>query len=264
MHTAPHKRNKRNWWQSQDDTGDHRRRARWWTPDRYWTLLEGIEQGRSDAWIARQLNTTCNAVKLARKRAGISTRVPGVLNATEAAEILGIPCQKTVINWIKQGWLRSRRGRSTGHHQQWRITIDALQSFLANPEHWHRWDAERITDPILREWALTFEKPRYLTTREAAERLCVEHPTVHSWIQLGRIQAVRNGNWLIPEPALDGFIPLGQRERRRRHWSANDDHQIVTLCESGATFTEIARRLDRTVGTVVKRYERLTGSERAA
>jgi hypothetical protein len=53
-------------------------------------------------------------------------------------------CSKTVARWIEAGWLKGHRGWDVGTHRSWMVREEDLLDFLADPDHFHRWDPGRI------------------------------------------------------------------------------------------------------------------------
>lgn len=183
----------------------HRSR-RVWTRNELSELHDLIEQGWSDARLAKRFDTSVNGIQLARKRYGIPSRTEASLNCRTIAERLGIGCGKSVAHWIHQGWLRGRRGQRRGGNRQWYVTEDALLAFLEDPNHWHRWEPARIPDRDLREWAEELRAGvRFLTLPEVAERYFVQPATVAQWIDKGWLPAVRHGNRRVRESDLGSF-----------------------------------------------------------
>lgn len=211
------------------------RRSRWkWSEKDLFLLDDLIAQGYSDDAIACRLRTTVNGVQLARKRYGIKSRTEQLLSCRSVAERLGIGCAKTITRWIESGWLKGKRGTRRGKYRQWQVTELDLWAFMEDPAHWHRWDAERVPDPRLREWAVEVRGgSRFLTLSEVARRCYVEPVTVHRWIKAGLLPVVRNGNHLVPEAALDGFVPPYQRSKRGRSKIVRD------LVRDGAVWTDV-------------------------
>src|SRR5438309_1518659 len=76
------------------------------------------------------------------------------LTARKVAAMLGVSCSKTIARWITAGWLKGRKGQRVGLDLMWVVDEDAVQTFLADPAHWHRWTPERIADAGLRAWAM--------------------------------------------------------------------------------------------------------------
>lgn len=152
-----------------------------------------MEAGKTDAEIAAEVGTTATAVHLAVKRSGLPPRRTLALTARGVADRLGVSCAKTVVRWIEQGWLRGCRAYRMGPHRIWHVSETDLFSFVADPDHWHRWDPARIPDPALREWATEIRAGvRFLTVGEASYRMCVQPATVHQWIAKGWLPAVRD------------------------------------------------------------------------
>ena len=143
------------------------------------------------------------------------TKHPFSLNMNDhlgEARLMGISCQKTVATWARAGWLRSLPGARLANGRERYVKYEWLLAFLENPAHWHIWQPEQIKDPQLRAWAEEVRTP-YLTVGQAAQRLCVGVGTVWGYIRRGLLPARRWGNWLVPEDALAGFVPLCDRPR---------------------------------------------------
>lgn len=241
-----------------------RTRVRWTERDLF-QLEDLLARGFSDAAIARRLGCTVTALNLARRRHGIRSRSQLLLSAREIANRLGIPCSKTVAHWIAQGWLDGKRGAPRGGNRQWQIREESLWSFMEHPDHWHRWQPERIRDPYLREWAIDVRAGvRFLTPGQVAWRFCVTHNAVNVWIRSGLLPAVRNGNWLIRESDIAGFTPPGQQSKagmRHQEWTDAEDDRLYALREVGLTFQQISHALGRSLGAVSNRWYRLMARE---
>lgn len=128
------------------------------------------------------------------------------------------------------------------------------------------WRLDRIVDPGLRALAEQQPPERYLTPGEVADRLFVTHNAVNNWIWEGILPAVRYGNWMVPESALEGFVPPGQREKtgRVRRYTTDEEQVILAERAAGKSFREIAAQLDRSSGSVCSRWHRLQKLEAAA
>lgn len=194
-----------------------RKRPRWWTPDRLFTLADLIERGLTDAQIAAELETTADAVQLARKRHGIQPRSAHLLSCRAVADLLGIGCSKKIRHLIRLKWLRGRRGQQWGPHRQWYIRREDVLAFLEHSDYWHVWSPEHITDSIIREWAIEMRVGvRFLTPGQVAWRMCVGVGAVNDWIHRGWLPARKWGNWWVLESDLDRFeLPrIGGRRKQ--------------------------------------------------
>lgn len=238
-----------------------RRSRRRWTAHDLFQLEGGIEAGWNDETIARKLGCTVEAMRMARKRHGLRSRRRVLMSARAVADLLGIGCSKTVVRWIERGWLAGRRGPGCGPYQQWLVWEERLLKFLEDETHWHRWQAERITEPCLREWALELRAGvRFLTLAEVAERCYVTISAVQAWIHAGRLPALRNGNHVVRESDLVGFVPPGQRSRaglRHRAWTTDEDAVLREMRAAGVAYAAIAQRLGRSISSVANRWWRV-------
>lgn len=243
--------------------GCARKKAPNWTKQDLLRLEDYIWLGRNDKWIATVLGRSVIAVRLKRKRAGIISRTDALMSARSVADKLGLPCSKTVTLWISRGWLQGHRGQSRGRNRQWMITLEALYEFMVNPSYRHLLDRRRIVDPSFRQAASEMPNVHYLTTGEVGKRLGVGHGAVAYYISKGLLPAVRRRNWLIPETALDGFLPLCERSRKGRpvrRFSPQEDKAIREAKAEGQTLKEIARILARPIGSIGGRWSRLLGT----
>lgn len=238
-----------------------------WTQEELDELEDLLHQGKSYAVIAERLNRSQNAVTIIRKRRGLPSITDATLNGRKVAALLGMD-STTVSRWIRRGMLRGRRSVARGGERQWFVSEKALLDFLSTPEYWMCWDAERIADYGLREWATETRTYRWLCVGDVAERYGVIPGAVRSWIRRGLLPSARYGNWWIPEPALEGFVPpyaRGKAGQVGREYTAAEIARLVHLRESGATWAEIAEAMGRTPSSVSNRYRRIVARrERAA
>jgi hypothetical protein len=240
---------------------------RFWTPARLFELLGLMEQGLTDRQIARHFGKSVDAITLARKRYRLPSRRSLFLSAQDVAQMMGIGCAKTVVRWIDLGFLKAKKVRYSGPAGYiWSIRRSALEEFICDPRTRHVWDCSRITDPDLK--ALANEQPevRYLTPSEVADRFYVSTPAVNNWIWAGILPAVRYGNWMIPEGALEGFVPPGQRSRvGRRNWYTEEEDQfILRERASGKNWREIGDMIGRSPSSAWTRWHRLQRDRRGA
>lgn len=186
-----------------------------WDRARRYRLLVLVDEGHSDAEIARRMDTTATAVKLARKRYGIRSCYRRVLSARAVGRVMGTH-EKAARTWIERGFLRGRRARVMGPHAGWYVERDALYAFVENEATWHLWTPERITDRMLRRYAEQVRGDvRFLSASEVAARCYVQPGTVSQWIRKGWLPARRWGNWWVDERDLERFDPPGIGNRYR-------------------------------------------------
>lgn len=184
------------------------------------------------AEIAQALGRTRNAVKVKAMRRGLRQRRPNPkaahhpgFSARQVARLLGIGCSKTVVWWIREGWLVGSQTIGAGQYRRWRILGPDLEDFLRT----YRWlyRSERIQDRGWRAFVTGLPREEYLTTGQAAPLLFFANSTcVTQAIYRGDLFAVKRGNnWQIPRSAMrtyeppplgGGATPLALRERRRR------------------------------------------------
>lgn len=191
-----------------------RKRPKFWTPAKLMELDEHLHEGLSDAEVGRLMGKSADSIKIARLRRLKRSREHYVLTARHVADLLGFGCSKKVRELIRMRALRARRGPKRGPHAQWQIRYDDVLAFLDKSEFWQWWEPGTITDPNIRATYTDLRQERYLTQTAVADVCFVEPKTVYQWIRKGYLPAVRKGNWLIPQSALVGFVPPGQRPRK--------------------------------------------------
>lgn len=169
-----------------------------WPLHRRYKVMELLNRGKSNAQIAKTMDTTEAAIVLMRRRYGIEGAAKTKMTSSEVARVMGIGCAKTVVRWIAEGWLDGIHGYKQGPSRVWLVERVDLYGFVENEDAWHVWTPERITDPQLRAYAERVRGDvRFLTPREAGHELYVEHKTINSWIHKGVLPARRFGNWHI-------------------------------------------------------------------
>ena len=235
-----------------------------WTAEDDMRLSDLIEQCKSDEQIAKAMGRSVNSVHVRASRT-LSRRELRYMSARAVTAALGVSCSKTVTRWVDAGYIKGARSRiGAGGNRRWMVTEDALMAFVQDSQHWHRWDASRIPDPDLREWALEVRTEEYLTEGEVARRCVVGVATVRQWIDKGYLPSVRNGNHLIPASALVGFVLPSMRDRSgytARRFTPAEDRLLLQLRGGDAlSWHAIAERMGRAVGSCAGRYKRLTES----
>lgn len=236
-------------------------RSRWkWSAEDLLRLEELLARGWTDRKIGEVLGCSAVAVQVVRKSHGIAPRSRVLLTARAVATKLGVRCSKTVVWWIRSGYLKGRRGQRAGPNRMWYVTEDALLSFLEDERYWHLWSLASV-ELSLRPWVAEIRNgTSFLTTGQVATRLCVVHSAVNQWIHRGLLPAVRRGNWLIRESDLQGFVLPCERSKkgkRPRRFSAQEDGQLLSLREEGKPLASIAACLRRPLGSCAGRLTRL-------
>ena len=220
-----------------------------WTAEQDMKLEEGLERGWSDERIARALGRTANAIRVRRKRLGLPSvlRQPCLYTGRQAAQLLGVDAH-LIRRFVTRGWLKATRGPRRGSSTQWCVYEDDLLAFLENPAYWHCWEPQRITETGLRDWALTLPRPQYLTLTEVAKRYHVNVSTVTHWLDRGVLPFVRNGNRMVDERSLEGFVPPYERPRhgqKKRPWQNHELARARRMRAAGHTYRHIADALGR-------------------
>ena len=195
------------------ELGLRRTRVGPWTSGRLLELEEMLAHGVNDDAIARALGRTVNGIRLARKRHGLHSRRQHLMTVTAVAYAMGVPCSKSVAEWIRRGWLPAQRGPRVGLGRERYVTLEALYDFIQNREYWPAWRPERIRDARVQEWVRGLHRERYLRSGEVAARFFVGHASVNEWIHKGLLPAIRWGNWWVAESDLTGFKAPCERRR---------------------------------------------------
>ncbi len=248
-------------------------RRKVWTTEDEWAVADGLAEGRTYAQIAKRLGRSTNSVKVYCAR-NVKVLAVRPYSCRTVAELLGLGCAKTVAKWIERGWLSGARSSvGAGVARRWIVTEDALLAFLADPAHWQRWDAERITNRELREWATETRAERYWTQAEVAKRFSVVTGTVGAWLDRGFLAYVDTGSHrMVRESDLATFVMPSERQKAgktARRFTPEEDARLLHLRDvERASWSECEYQLRRALGSCAGRYARLkaqrTEDERAA
>jgi hypothetical protein len=187
-----------------------------WSPDED-ALIRDTAGYRTAESIGAELGRTPAAVSDRASIIGANwwrpdqRRVNIGFTGTQVARMLGVPCSKTIAEWIDKGYLpASRRAPRLGEHNYkvaYRVMPDALRAFLRD----YPWlyDRDRIAD---KGWAAyvgaNVPRERWMGTREAAQLLCMTEANVGKAIRQGDLRAEKVGpNWVITEAAIRAYVP---------------------------------------------------------
>lgn len=106
-----------------------------------------------------------------------------------------------VRNWSSRGWLflTDARNIPTCHKgAKWVILAPALERFMVNPDTWHAWEAEAITLPCMREWAIQQRvgcSKTWLTVQEYAVKCGYEEGAIRRRIHEGLFGEGQVAHW---------------------------------------------------------------------
>jgi hypothetical protein len=193
--------------------------TRRWTPQLLRRLESLLEDGLSDREAAAVAGVSVTAIEFARREYGLLRRNQILMTSGQVARWLG--CTSHAINdWAHAGFLAGIRRPGKGCGLQWFFTRSQVIDFLADPEHWHRWQPATIPDPLVRKWAEQQRGDvRFLTANEVADRLCCSVLTVHSWVQRGWLRCYRGQRSLFREDDIARFtLPEIGQGTRKRSW----------------------------------------------
>lgn len=173
-----------------------------------------------------------------------------------AMAMLGV-CQSVFRGWIAAGWLPTRPAGRTARV----IPRAALEAFLADERHWHRWTPTRIADPGLRAWTTELRAGvEWIGTAEAARRMGYASATVTALCTDGRLSAERRGRkWMLRADRLQLAPAAGRKPKRAR--LSGSERALIRRLWGAVTATEIGARLCCTNQTV-GRYARVMGLPR--
>lgn len=167
----------------------------------------------SDRSICQHLQRSPNAIRIAAYRKLRMNRKMNFYSALELARTLGIPCSKTLINWVEAGWLSARRSVvRQGPFKAWRFMEKQIIKFLHSkpwlfnpnkmPQHYFR--------SIIQD---EYEKDPWYGCKEAAPLLGVKtDDAVQRYIFRGWLPAVKRpggpwqGAWVIRRSDIERFL----------------------------------------------------------
>lgn len=185
--------------------GDPNVKFEYWPAPMRWRLSGMLARGYSDRRIGRELGRSASAVKKARLRFGFKARYRQAHTAREISRIMGVHHMKPQ-QWIGEGRLQARKnGARYGRIRVYQITHAALLDFIEDPDHWHCWDPEAITDDSLQTYARRVRADDdnvWLTMKEATRITGYGYTKVWNAIDRGELPAKRDGgNCLLIEQA---------------------------------------------------------------
>ncbi len=234
-----------------------------WTPEERQFLADyaGI---LGDEEIAARLGRSRHAIHVQRIRRGLPGPVvhPDYITGHQMARALGVDGHM-VVDLIERGILKAEVAPLSDRHV-WRMKRSAFVAWAVNPMHWpYFWrsvrDPRRMGDEGLRRlvawrrerWLGPDGRPdEWLTPGEVAALHGVHHTDVNRYVQAGRLQGVKWGNWLIrrseaTRPGLRFFKGKGATQLHL-HGTPDGDAFLILAAAVGVPYAQIARMLERT------------------
>ncbi|MBA7578206.1 hypothetical protein ES708_20068 [subsurface metagenome] len=186
----------------------------------------------SDRALSHRLQRSPNALHIAAVRNLHSNRKMNFYSAAELAKVLGIPCSKTLIPWVKAKWIKARRSVvQAGEYRAWRFMDRNIQAFLRNkpwlfdpqkmPQHYFR--------AIVQE---EYDKDPWYQCIEAAPLLGVGTEAVRRYIFHGWLKADKKpggpwtGVWIIRRSEIERFLANDPRPRHRHDLASSSRKRL--------------------------------------
>ena len=243
------------------------RRLSWrdWKPHEDVRLREIIDSGGDYAAVAEALGRSEVGVVLHAKRVGLlMTKTKAQLTATGSKRLLGLSDQKIIGRWITAyRWLEGTRAGKD--NRIWRVSWEALLTFLQDRRTWMAWQPHTITDSALREWAVDLrqDEGRWLRPGEVGKLKGVGPYTPASWIAKGLFtigdEVVKYGNWWFWSVAVEQFVPPLSRVTSRGGANLHGIGDWAALHYHGKTeWVEVGRIVEERGKVVILRRGRLT------
>lgn len=218
----------------------------------------------TDAELAQALGRSEIAVHLRWERdlrLPARSKVPGILTAHQAAEMLGIDGHKTA-HWVDMGLIPGRN--MPGERVMRLIEEQALIRWAVNPKNWVYFDIQQVRDAHLKRLLeLRAERwgDKWWTTAQVAEYHGADVHDVMRAIRLGRLRATQPqvclsgrhkkrkwGYWYVlrSEATKEGlYFPKHGKKNPyiQRFTPAGDVWILKARDELGMTFTAIGRTM---------------------
>lgn len=193
-----------------------------WTPLEDSTLIALCDRGVPLTQIMRTLNRPRNGINRRMKILRIRRvhKPQGIYTANGIAQLLG-KAPETVIRWMEAANLPHRKViDKAARYIHYRVGRLDLIDWLSDPLNWHRYNVERVTDTLLRDYLRDVQRTAhnpYLTIPQIAERYTVAEYTVQNWMTQRRLHNCNpmHGYTLVHEDELNQFTPPHLNPKRR-------------------------------------------------
>lgn len=191
-----------------------------WKPDELEYLAENYGL-ICDKTLATRLQREESAIINIASRKRVASRMANFYTASTLARILGIPCPKLVLLWVKRGWLKSRKSAmSQGKKQLWRFSQRGVVRCLKQ-RPWlvdlKRMERHYFRSVVIKEW----ERDPWYTAKQAAPLLGVKKAArVIQYIHRGWLRAEKKpyhhtGIWIIRRSAIQAFLENDPRPQHK-------------------------------------------------
>lgn len=205
----------------------------------------------TDKQLRRKFGRTMEGIIQHADELGL-TRRSNIATSTDIARILGV-AQSKVVAHVEAGDFTAHR-----HRRFLAVHVESVVTYLVS----HPWaydpDVMNADHYITGALLAALDGDRYLTTKEAGERVCVSSQTIYDWITSGVLEAHRRtakaGNgimWVVSRAALDDFMSHHDSDTRRNKGEASRRNHAMRKDEHSSLARSLPRPNDIAVGDLV-------------
>lgn len=210
-----------------------------WKPDELQYLAEhyGLI---CDKTLATRLQREESAIITIASRKRVVSRKGNFYTAGTLAKLLGIPCPKQVLQWVKKGWLKgSQSAMSQGQIKLWRFSERGVVRCLKQ-RPWlvdlKRMERHYFRSVVIKEW----EHDPWYTVEQAAPLFGFTKPdAVYRYIHRGWLPAEKKpclgtheGVFIIRHSAIRAFLENDPRPKHR-HAAASAARKRFIVASGG-------------------------------
>ncbi len=193
-----------------------------WEPDELQYLAEhyGLI---CDKTLAARLQRSVSAIITIASRRRVISRMDNFYTAQALAKVLGIPCSRQVLYWVKKGWLKGRQSAmSQGKKRLWRFSERGVvlclkqRPWLVDLKCMER---HYFRSVVIKEW----ERDPWYRAEQVAPLLGLKSPRkVWKYIHRGWLPAEKKpchgrqeGVWIIRRSAIQAFLENDPRPQHK-------------------------------------------------